>query len=246
MDSTRLKDKVAIVTGASSGIGTATVIRFVQEGAKVIAAGRSGKQFELQEAYPDSVVAVTCEVTDPVQVEAMVKTCQERFGRLDIIFNNAGITGKVGRVHEYRIEDWDYVQDTNLKSAFLLMRAGIPLMLAQGGGSIINCGSVECFMTAPGSSAYPVSKGGMLMLTRQAAADYFKDNIRVNIVCPGCVDTPILDGAPVGRDVLATYIPIGRLGTPEEIAPFVAYLASDESSFVTGASFIMDGGQTIV
>lgn len=222
------------------------MLRFVREGAKVVAAGRSGKQFELAKAFPDSVVAVKCEVSDPEAVDAMIKTCQEQFGRLDVIVNNAGITGKVGRIHEYDIDEWDRVMDTNVKGAFLVMRAGIPLMLKQGGGSIINVGSVASFITAPGSAAYPPSKGALLMLTKQAASQYFKDNIRVNIVCPGCVKTPILDGAPVGLDVLASTIPIGRLGEPSEISPFIAYLASDESSFTTGASFVIDGGQTIV
>lgn len=246
MDTTRLKDKVAIITGASSGIGGAIVTRFVQEGAKVVAAGRSGKEKELEKAYPDSVVAVTCDVLKEDDIEAMVETCKTRFGRLDIIVNNAGITGALGRIHEYKTEDWDQVQDTNVKGSFLTMRAGLPLMLEQGGGSIINMGSVESYIAAPGSSAYSISKGALLMLTKQAASDYFKDNIRVNIVCPGLIDTKILDGALVSREELASYVPIGRLGKPEEIAPLFAYLASDESSFVTGSSFTIDGGQTSV
>ncbi len=245
MDTTRLKGKVAIITGASSGIGTATAIRFVQEGAKVVATGRSGKQFELAKAYPDSIVAVTCEVSDEDQVNATVQTAIDRFGRLDVLVNNAGITGNLARVHETDPKEWDRVQNTNVKGSFLFMRAGIPQMLKQGGGSIINVGSVASFVHAAGSSAYPPSKGALLMLTKQAASDYIHDNIRVNIVCPGIVETSILDGAPVSLEVLATYVPIGRLGKPEEIAPFIAYLASDESGFATGASFLIDGGHTI-
>jgi NAD(P)-dependent dehydrogenase (short-subunit alcohol dehydrogenase family) len=245
MDTTRLKGKVAIVTGASSGIGAATVERFVGEGAKVIAAGRSGKQFELEMKYPGSVVAVTCEVADEGQVAAMVTTCIDKWSRVDVLVNNAGIVGNAGRIHEYDPKEWDRVQNTNVRGPFLCMKHAIPHMLKQGGGSIVNVGSVASFIHAPGSSAYPPSKGALLMLTRQAASQYFRDNIRVNICCPGPVETPILDGAPVGLDTLALSVPIGRLGRPEEVAALIAYLASDEAAFCTGASFLIDGGLTI-
>ena len=246
MDTTRLEGKVAIITGGSSGIGAVTAVRFVEEGAKVVVAGRSGKEAELAAQYPDSMVSIKCDVVDAEQVKAMVDLCREKFGRLDIIVNNAGITGGPGRMHEYDVDEWDRVMNTNLRSAFLVMNAGIPLMLENDGGSIINVGSIASFNPAPGSAAYSPSKGGLLMLTKQAAMEYIKDNIRVNMICPGLIRTPILDGAPISHDEFANMVPMGRLGEPEDIAPFIAYLGSDESSFATGASFLIDGGHSIM
>lgn len=239
---TRLQGKVAVVTGASSGIGYAIVEQLVGEGAKVIAAGRSGKQFKLQEQYPGSVVAVNCEVSDETQVKAMIDTCIERFGRIDVLVNNAGITGGPGRFEEYDSAEWDKVFATNVKGTYLGIKHTVPHMLKQGGGSIIIVGSVASFVPAGGSAAYAPSKGALLQITKQAAFQYLHDNIRVNLCCPGLIDTPILDGCPGGLDALAGEVPLGRVGKVGEITPFIAYLASDESSYCTGASFLIDGG----
>lgn len=242
---TRLKGKVAIITGASSGIGYAAVEQFVGEGAKVIAAGRSGKQFELEKKYPDSVVAVTCEVSDEEQVKAMVQTCIDKFGRVDVMVANAGMTGGPGRFHEYDADDWDKVHNTNVKGTYLCIKHSVPHMLKQGGGNIIIVGSVACFVHAGGSAPYAPSKGALLQMTKQAAFQYIHDNIRVNLCCPGLIDTPILDGVPGGLEALNKEVPLGRVGRSEEITPFLAYLASDESTFCTGASFLIDGGHCI-
>ncbi len=240
---TRLEGKVAIITGASSGIGYTTVEQFVGEGAKVIAAGRSGKQFELEEKYPGSVVAVKCEVSDEEQVKAMVQTCIDKFGRLDCMVANAGATGAPARFHEYENAEWDKVFDGNVKGTFYCIKYSVPHMMKQGGGSIVLVGSVSCFIHAGGSAPYAPTKGALLQMTKQAAHQYIHDNIRVNICCPGIVDTPIFNGAPGGVAVATGDIPLGRPGRPEEISPFIAYLASDESTFATGASFLIDGGQ---
>jgi len=243
MDSERLKGKVALITGAASGIGRATAARFLAEGAVAVQADLPGA---LGAPAGEGGLTLDCDVTDPAQVEAAIAEIARRYGRLDVIVNNAGITGAVGRIHEYDLAEWQRVLATNVTGAFLTMRYGIPLMLESGGGSIVNVASVGSFVFAGGSAAYTPSKGALLMLTRQGAIEYVKDGIRVNAVCPGLIDTPILDGAPITRDELGAFVPAGRVGSVDEITPLIAYLASDEASYTTGASFLIDGGLTAV
>lgn len=240
----RFDGRVAIVTGAGSGIGRAMAHRLADEGAHVFAADVSDGRDATAAARPDAITAVRCDVSDPEDVRSVVDAALKRSGRIDVLMNNAGITGPAAPGHEYRLEDWDRVMDVNVRGAFLMLRAVLPTMLAQGSGAVVNTGSVASYVAAPGSLVYPPSKGAVLMLTRQAAIEYATTGIRVNAVCPGLIRTPILDGAPVEHDVLAGQVPMGRLGEPEEVAALAAFLASDEAGFITGQGFVIDGGQT--
>ncbi len=243
---TRFTGKIAVVTGSGSGIGLATAQRLIAEGATVIAADRDpGKNPLVREGNP-AVVPSRCDVTDPSQIDQTAALVRERFGRVDVLVNNAGLTGGIGRVHEYDMNEYDRVMNTNVRGPFLMMRALIPLMLETGGGSIVNVSSIGAVTFAPGSSAYPPSKAALLMMSKQTAIEYAKDGIRVNAVCPGLVDTPILGDATDTAEQLGGFVPLGRLGKPEEIAALIAHLASDEAGFTTGAAFFADGGHTAV
>jgi NAD(P)-dependent dehydrogenase (short-subunit alcohol dehydrogenase family) len=241
----RLQGKVALVTGASSGIGLAVTRRFAAEGARVFAVARRAEVESLPATAGGEVTAFRADVSRPEDVEAMAQACRQRFGRLDILCNNAGTGGPSGvRIHELSLEEWDRVLATNLRGAFLTLRATIPLMLAAGGGSIVNMASVGSFRASPGSSAYITSKGGLLMLTRTAALEYVQDNIRVNAVCPGMTETAILGSLSPEQIVeMNKRSPLGRMNTPEEVAALTLFLASDESSGITGAAYIIDGGR---
>jgi meso-butanediol dehydrogenase / (S,S)-butanediol dehydrogenase / diacetyl reductase len=242
----RLQGRVALVTGASSGIGLAVTRRFAAEGARVFAVARRAEVERLSAKDGSGEVSgFRADVSRPQDVEAMVQACRERFGRLDILCNNAGTGGPSGvRIHELGLDDWDRVIGTNLRGAFLTLRAAIPLMLASGGGAIVNMASVGSFRASPGSSAYITSKGGLLMLTRTAALEYIGDNIRVNAVCPGMTQTEILSALSPEQIVeMNKRSPLGRMNTPEEVASLTLFLASDESSGITGAAYIIDGGR---
>ncbi len=243
----RLPHKIALVTGAGSGIGRAIALRFAAEGASVFAADLQQASLDTLAAEAQGTVAThICDVSAPEQVEAMVKACRERFGRLDILINNAGIGGSsLTPVHEMSLESWDKVLNVNLRGAFLVLKHAIPLMLASGGGSVVNMSSIGSMVCTAGSAAYHASKGGVKMLTQVAALDYVRQNIRVNAVCPGVTQTSILEGRPQSLlDQLSAGVPQGRLGRPEEVAAVALFLASDEASHVTGASYVVDGGVT--
>lgn len=241
----RIEGKVALVTGASTGIGRAVALRFAQEGARVLAVARGEAVEKLAAESGGAIQPLRCDVSDPAQVERMADECRKRFGRLDVLCNNAGFGSPVqSRIHELDIAEWDRVMATNLRGAFLVLKYTIPLMLASGGGSIVNMASIGSFRATPGSSAYITSKGGMLLLTRTAALEYVNDNIRVNAVCPGVTKTEILQNAPAElQEMLVARVPMGRMGTPEEVASLTLFLASDEASYTTGAAYIIDGGR---
>ena len=241
----RLEGKIALVTGASTGIGRAVALRFAREGARVIAVARGEALATLRAEANGAIDPQRCDVADPAQVAALAAYCRNEYGRLDVLCNNAGVGGRSNvRIHELDLEDWDRVLGTNLRGAFLVLKHLIPLMLAAGGGSIVNMASIGSFRATPGSAAYITSKGGLLLLTRTAALEYVKDNIRVNAVCPGVTRTEILDKVPEEfQQMLTSRVPMGRMGTPEEVAALTLFLASDEASYITGAAYIIDGGR---
>ncbi|HEX4108866.1 MAG TPA: glucose 1-dehydrogenase [Solirubrobacteraceae bacterium] len=243
----RLEGKVAVVTGGGSGIGAATVEAFHAEGAKVLVADISGLQDQVAEKCGDGVVATRADVSESADVQAMLKAAVDEFGKLDIIHNNAGIDGEVAPTGEMTEEQFDQVWAINGRGVWLGMRYGIPILLAGGGGSIINTASMASMVAFPGMNGYCAAKGAVLMMTRTAAAEYAGQGIRVNAICPGAIRTAITDSLPpelIKGVVDAT--PVGRFADPSEVASLAVYLASDESRFVTGAGMLIDGGYTLV
>lgn len=241
----RLKDKVAIVTGGASGIGEATVRLFVQEGAKVTIADMNEEKGEaLAKELGDSTIFVKTNVTNESEVENMVNKTVETFGKLDILFNNAGI-GDLHPTDELSFEHWQRTISVNLDGVFLVAKHAIRVMKKNGSGSIVNTASILGHVGDAQVASYAASKGAVANLTRALAVEFAQDNIRVNAVCPGYVITPLIDQLDEeAREYLVTQHPIGRLGKPEEIAKAVLFLASDDASFVTGANLLVDGGYT--
>ncbi len=246
----RLKDKVAIITGAASGIGRATAKLFAEHGAKVVVAdidneGSEQTVTEIRDKGNESIFIRT-DVTVNNDTQNLVEQAVETFGKLDILFNNAGIAMRLP-VAELPEEDWHRCLDVNLNGVFLCAKAAIPAMQKNGGGTIINMSSIYGIVGADVRAAYVASKGAVTNLTRGMALDYAQDNIRVNCICPGFVETPLVAGVintPDEYQKLADKHPMQRLGQPIEIAYGALYLASDESAFVTGIALPIDGGYT--
>jgi len=244
----RLKDKVALITGAGSGLGRASAILFAEEGAKVAVADLDASGAE---ATADQItqtgggaVAIQGDVRSPSDTQMMVNAAISAFGKIDILFNNAGV-GSWGNVTNTAEDEWDRTFDTNVKSIYLMSRYAVPEMMKTGGGSIINMGSISAFKTDRNITAYCASKGAVVTLSKAMAMDHAPD-IRVNCLAPGHVPTPMLEGpladVPTLKDKLLGDLIVGRFGTPEEVAYSALFLASDESSFVTGSVLVVDGG----
>ena len=246
----RLKDKVAIITGAASGIGKATAILFAEHGAKIVVAdideNGANQTVNIIHATGGEAIYVHTDVTIADNTEQMVQVPVKTYGKLDILFNNAGIAMRLP-VGELPEADWHRCLGVNLTGVYLCAKAVIPEMQKNGGGSIINMSSIYGIVGGDVRAAYVASKGGVTNLTRGMALDYAADNIRVNCICPGFVETPLVAGVvktPEEYRNLADKHPMRRLAQPEEIAYGALYLASDESAFVTGIALPIDGGYT--
>jgi NAD(P)-dependent dehydrogenase (short-subunit alcohol dehydrogenase family) len=249
----RLDGKVAVITGAGSGIGRVAASLFAAEGAQVVVADVAADQAESAVAEivgaGGSATAVTVDVSDESQVTAMVATAVRTYGGLHVLFNNAGIfPDDDGGILDTPPETWQKVMEVNLKGVWLGCRAGVPAMLDSGGGSIVNVASFVALMgAATAQMAYTASKGGVLAMTRELAVEYARRGIRANSICPGPIETPLLAellADPGRRQRRLVHIPVGRFGRPEEIAKAALFLASDDASFVTGSALVVDGGIT--
>jgi NAD(P)-dependent dehydrogenase (short-subunit alcohol dehydrogenase family) len=238
----RLQDKVCVITGAASGIGAESARVFRSEGAQVVGVDLS----------PDAVgdLTIQADVTDPAEVEAMYARTREAYGRIDVLFNNAGISpDDDASILDTSLEAWQRVQDVNLRSVFLCCKHGIPHLLEGGGGSVINTASFVATMGAATSQiSYTASKGGVLALSRELGVEFARRGVRVNALCPGPVNTPLLQELfakdPEKAQRRLVHVPMGRFAEPREIANAALFLASDDSSYVTASTFLVDGGLT--
>ena len=249
-----LEGKTALVTGGGSGIGRSASLAYAREGARVVVAdvnveGGEETVQRIKEAGGDAIL-VHADVSKPEDTQAMVAQAVEAFGSLDCAFNNAGISGGRDRhlTADYLEEDWDRVISINLKGVWLCMKAEIPKMVEQGGGAIVNTASIMGLIASPGSVAYMAAKHGVVGLTKAAALEYATAGVRVNAVCPGYINTPLVrplfDSHEGFEERVVSRHPLGRLGEPSEIAEAVVWLSSDSASFVTGHSMPIDGGYT--
>ena len=245
--------KVAFITGAGSGIGRATALAFADRGAAVSIADVSA---EASRDVADEIVrtggqalGLTCDVTVSSDVQTALRQTTEAFGRLDFAFNNAGIEQPPTPLADITEDQWQRVLDIDLRGVFLCMKYEIPLILAAGGGAIINTSSGAGVKGFSGGGAYGAAKHGVIGLTRCAALDYAAANVRINAICPGIIETPMMDrfsgGTPEGRERVIGQEPVGRMGRPEEIASAVMWLCSDNAAFTVGHALVVDGGQTV-
>ncbi len=245
-----LEGKVGLVTGGTSGIGRETAILFAKAGAKVVVAGRrepEGKEtVELIRASGGDALFVKADVSKAPEVDALIQKTVERFGRLDVAFNNAGIEGVWVPIARQSEEDWDRTIEINLKGVWLCLKYEIRQMLKQGGGgAIVNMASIMGLIGSAGAAAYSASKHGVIGLTKTAALENARSGIRINAVCPGAVEAPMAErifGAPKVHKFVLSCHPIGRFGRPAEIAEAVVWMCSDRASFMTGQSLVLDGG----
>lgn len=246
----RLNGKVAVITGAGSGMGKAMAERFAAEGARLVLADISGMQNEVAEAIGDAAIGVHADVTSEADVQAMICAAEAKFGRLDILCNNAGFGGGMAPLHEQTAEKWDLIHATNLTGVFLGMKYGVTSMLKTGGGAIVNTTSASGVVGWKGHSIYGAAKAGANQLTKVAALDYAKHNIRVNAVAPGTIWTglvPMAKDSPTPPEGIFRLpgIPMDRWGLAEEIASTALFLASDDASYITGVVIPVDGGYSI-
>jgi NAD(P)-dependent dehydrogenase (short-subunit alcohol dehydrogenase family) len=249
----KLEAKVALVTGGASGIGRAAALALAQEGAKIVVSDvntTGGEEtVNLVHSQGSNAVFVRCDVAQAQEVEALVHQALDAYGRLDCAVNNAGVGGDMLPSHQREESMWDLVMNVNLKGVWLCLKYEVPAMLATGGGSIVNIASAAGLIGFRYASAYSASKHGVIGLTRSAALEYARQNIRVNAVCPGFTETPMVadmnEANPRMVEATIKAIPMRRLGTPEEIAQAVLWLCSSDSSFVTGHALAVDGGTVV-
>lgn len=246
----RFSGKVAFVTGAASGIGRATAIAFASEGARLAILDRTKEALSETAAVVrgagGEVLVIACDVSEPEQVESAVSRVVATFGRLDIAFNNAGVENKAAPVHEIELKEWDRILDINLRGTFVCMKHELAQMVRQGGGVIVNTSSGAGVRGVAGGGSYAASKHAVIGLTKSAALDYAKQNIRVNAILPGNIETPMMDRFTGGDIQKAIDLePVERLGKPEEIADAVLWMSADLGAFVTGAAISVDGGWSL-
>ena len=250
----KLQDRVAVITGAGSGIGQAMALQFAREGARILAgdinADAAEETSRMVTTAGGTCQAFAVDVTQPEQVQAMIEQAVTAYGQLDILCNNAGI-GSTTDVVDCEPAEWDRVMTVNVKSVYLGCKFAVPHMVRQNRGVIINTASVAGMVGIVKRAAYCASKGAVIALTRQVAVEYVKQGIRVNCLCPGTVDSPWVerllsqtDDRAAARQALEARQPMGRLGTPEEVAAAALYLASDDAAFITGTGLVLDGGWT--
>jgi meso-butanediol dehydrogenase/(S,S)-butanediol dehydrogenase/diacetyl reductase len=246
----RLEGKVAVITGAASGIGAATARRFLREGAHLMLADVNdellGEIARELDAEGGVVAFQKTDVSDGGEVERLMQSAADRFGKIDVVFNNAGI-GAYGKTPDLDLETWHRVIDVDLHSVFYGCRAAIPHLRRNGGGAIVNTASISGLFADYGLAAYNAAKGAVVNYTRTVAIDHARENIRANSVCPGAVETALTAAMLTLPNVVEEYarlIPMGRVGRAEEIAAAVAFLASDDASYITGAAIVIDGGLT--
>lgn len=247
-----LTGKVAIITGGNGGIGLGMAIGLAQAGASVAVVGRNAEKLDQAvsdiEAAGGKAVSIICDVSDTDACKALVPSVVEKLGRVDILVNNSGINFRK-QPQDFSLEEWHAVIDTNLTAAFLLSQAVYPHFIKQGGGKIINVGSIASFMGSPVAVAYAPSKGGILQLGRALAVAWAKDNIQINTLLPGWIDTPMSKNArreiPGLEDMVIGRTPAGTFGSPEDFAGAAVYFASSASNFVNGTSLVIDGAYSI-
>lgn len=244
--------KIALVTGASSGIGRTTALAFAQHGARVVVSDRREREGQetvaLIRERGGEAIFVEADVASAAQVEALIETTVATYGRLDFAFNNAGVSGPTVALADYTEDDWDQVIAVNLKGVWLCMKYQIRQMLAQGGGAIVNTSSAGGLVGFPGISPYIATKHGVLGLTKTAALEYVRAGIRINAVCPGGIQTEMVERLfPEGSEARSGFVgihPIGRLGRPDDVSGAVVWLCSADAAFVTGTALAIDGGLT--
>src|SRR5215207_6873139 len=248
----QLSGKLAVITGAATGIGRSTALLFAQEGATVAIGDineAGGRQTAADiEAAGGRASFVGCDVTEAAAVEVLMRSAAETMGGIDVIINNAGAQ-RSGRVTEFAESEWDLLMRVNPRSCFLGVKYGVPYLKERGGGSIVNVASLAGLKGGPGMSAYSASKGAIIAFTKALAMELAPDNIRVNCICPGWIDTPFnqpaiefMGGREEQEKMVQQMVPLQRQGTPQEIAPSILYLTSEASSYMTGQALVVDGG----